>query len=514
LYVTKLATLARLAAGDNVSVATVLQACDLLASTIGADEAYVIKAGDPFFTRLGDDTPPESYEIKQRGYWLIWQELARNKETMIGSAVVKDRLVLEGGQPDSLPGFTHVCCLLPSDGSNSEIFIARGDWPRGLTEEEIEFLEAGRPVLADLVGRVLDSDRTARQREQLSAIARIAKSFSEARASDNVLASVATALAQASSFDWATVSIVDEDLSNVVDRAMNLARYSSTETAEMNMRRPTSPEFIRDLDEKREPRLYVDVMADERVTPDMRAYYQRAHILSTATFPLVFQKHLLGFVVFSSSTRHDFDAAEVAFLEDLVSQAATTVKGARLYQEMEQARQIQHFLARTDALTGVPNRRYFEEVLSAEFARARRYAEPLCVLMADMDHFKAINDSFGHQAGDDALRQIAAMAREACRESDFVGRWGGDEFVFILPMTDLEGAVAFAHRLSERIASTAIELPHGRTHRTTISMGAAEARAYGSAEALLQAADSALYRAKEGGRNRTETAPLLSGAAA
>ncbi|HEY7269000.1 MAG TPA: diguanylate cyclase, partial [Dehalococcoidia bacterium] len=386
-----LARLARLGSSDVDSAAPILEACALIRDAIGADEVYVVQAGDPYFTRIGDDSPPESYEVKQRGYWLVWQELARDPDMVIGAARVSDRIVIEGGRLEDVPGYTHIGCLLPAEESNSEMLVARGEWPQGLSREHRAFIEAARPIMAALVSRLLDSSRRTRQQEQLKALAQVARAFSEARASDNVLQSVATALAKASAFDWVTITIVDDECENVVDRAMNLARHSSTETAELNLRRPISREYLKEVDESRAPRLMPDVMSDDRVTEELRAYYQRAHILSTGSFPLVFQDRLLGFIVFSSSSRHDFDGTEVSFIGDLVSQAATTIKGVRLYQELEQARQIQHFLARTDTLTGVPNRRYFEEVLRAEFARTRRYDEPLCVLMADVDHFKLIN---------------------------------------------------------------------------------------------------------------------------
>jgi diguanylate cyclase (GGDEF)-like protein len=511
-----LARVSRLCTRRHPGIADVIDACEIVRAAVDGEEAYVVQAGDPYFTRMGDDGPPESYEIKQRGYWLVWRELARDELLIFGGFDVQDRLVMGAKAFEGEAGYTHVACLLPAEESNSEMLVIRGRWAEAISAERRQFLEAVRPILASLVANVLDSKRQARQQEQLKALSQVARAFSEARETDNVLQGVATALAKASGFDWVTLSIANEECSEIVERAMNLARHSETETAAMNLRRDTPREFLRDFNTERRPRIYSDVLTDARITPEMLAYYERAHVLSTALFPILFQDSMLGYITFTSGKKHAFEEPEVDFLSDLVSQAATTIKGVRLYRELEQAREIQHFLARTDTLTGIPNRRYFEEVLRAEFARANRYREPLCVLMADLDYFKRVNDTLGHGCGDEALRHVASVARETCRQSDFVGRWGGDEFVFILPMTPMDGGVTFAERFQSLLVDSPY-IPSGRDEPwlMTVSVGVAqtEAPAYATPEAMLEAADAALYQAKEGGRNRVVRAVVRAAAA-
>jgi diguanylate cyclase (GGDEF)-like protein len=157
--------------------------------------------------------------------------------------------------------------------------------------------------------------------------------------------------------------------------------------------------------------------------------------------------------------------------------------------------------ARIDALTGLANRRAFEEILAAEISRAQRFAHQLAVVLLDLDRFKQINDSFGHTAGDVMLRAVSRLLISLARQGDTVARWGGEEFVVVLPETDLAGARRFAERLRR-----AIEAHSVGDMQTSASCGVATMLPEDSVEELLGAADQALYQAKSNGRNRTESA--------
>jgi diguanylate cyclase (GGDEF)-like protein len=156
--------------------------------------------------------------------------------------------------------------------------------------------------------------------------------------------------------------------------------------------------------------------------------------------------------------------------------------------------------ARIDALTGLANRRALEEILAAEISRAERFAHQLAVVLLDLDRFKEINDSFGHAAGDVMLRAVSHLLTSLARQGDTVARWGGEEFVVVLPETDLAGARRFAERLRRTIEGH----PVGEM-KTSASCGVATMLPEDSVEALLRAADQALYQAKTNGRNRTES---------
>jgi diguanylate cyclase (GGDEF)-like protein len=161
--------------------------------------------------------------------------------------------------------------------------------------------------------------------------------------------------------------------------------------------------------------------------------------------------------------------------------------------------------AMVDPLTGVLNRRRFTELSKIEEGRSRRHGLPFAVLMIDIDHFKRINDGFGHPVGDQAIRALAETCARSLRPHDLLARFGGEEFVLTLPQTDLEGAAVVAERVRQAVEQLALPSEAG-TVRFTISIGIATYRSGRLLEEIIESADQALYRAKEAGRNRVELA--------
>ncbi|MGH3089223.1 MAG: diguanylate cyclase [Rubrobacteraceae bacterium] len=157
-------------------------------------------------------------------------------------------------------------------------------------------------------------------------------------------------------------------------------------------------------------------------------------------------------------------------------------------------------LAETDDLTGLHNRRRSSRLLEEEMERSRRYGLPLSVIVFDIDDFKRINDEFGHDTGDEVLAEVAHLARKALRESDELGRWGGEEFIIVAPET----RHASAHRLAERLREAMEEYEFGVNEGVSASFGVSELRSGDSATTLVKRADAALYRAKTRGKNRVE----------
>jgi two-component system cell cycle response regulator len=181
-------------------------------------------------------------------------------------------------------------------------------------------------------------------------------------------------------------------------------------------------------------------------------------------------------------------------------QLRNVVEEARAHAEVAQEQ------AMTDALTGLLNRYGLQRVLAHEHAEARRYKRALSCLMIDLDNFKTINDTYGHSAGDTALQQVASILTEVVRRSDMVFRYGGEEFLVLLPETELEGATA----LAEKIRGAAVARLFGdgeQVFRLTLSAGAASLTDDESGNDMIARADVALYQAKEQGRNRVEVAP-------
>jgi diguanylate cyclase (GGDEF)-like protein len=165
-----------------------------------------------------------------------------------------------------------------------------------------------------------------------------------------------------------------------------------------------------------------------------------------------------------------------------------------------------HREARTDALTGLDNRRALQERAPFELKRARRAGVPVSLLVCDIDHFKSINDRHGHEAGDAVLRSVAATLRATVRETDLLGRWGGEEFLAVLVDADARHAAEVAERMRANVAATPLE---GLPETATISIGVSTRRHVETVadvwEALLKEADTHLYRAKSAGRNRVVT---------
>lgn len=193
---------------------------------------------------------------------------------------------------------------------------------------------------------------------------------------------------------------------------------------------------------------------------------------------LVFASFVVG------ATRKLSDALEKAF---------------RLTRQMERAHHISNRAAQTDELTGLMNRRAFYEQAQLLYAQCLREQQPLCALMMDMDHFKAINDTYGHQAGDQVLRQIGAVISASFRQTDIYGRLGGEEFAVLLPNTSLETARSIA----EELIQTIHDLPADPVQGVSASLGVASTCTQPlDLNALMNSADKALYQAKASGRNQ------------
>lgn len=195
--------------------------------------------------------------------------------------------------------------------------------------------------------------------------------------------------------------------------------------------------------------------------------------------------------------------------------AVLLAQAANIYADLIQRTVVLEGEAHTDMLTGLPNRRRFDEEFTRAFGSAIRRSSPIGVALIDIDHFKNYNDAFGHQAGDDALRRIAsAIAESVERSGDFAARYGGEEFVVILEDTTLAGAAGVAERIRHAVLDEGIASPNGGL--LSVSVGVAARLPGSTGEALLRQADAALYEAKRAGRNRvvswrsSEIAPIGS----
>jgi diguanylate cyclase (GGDEF)-like protein len=233
------------------------------------------------------------------------------------------------------------------------------------------------------------------------------------------------------------------------------------------------------------------VANDAPAMPGYVAGFKEA--VSEICLPMISFGQTVGVLVLESGRAGAFEETDAQPLESVADIVATAIQNARYFDRVRQ-------LAFLDGLTGIFNRRHFEQRMSEELGRSDRYPSGWSMIMIDIDHFKKLNDEFGHLLGDEVLRQVSALLAQQLRAPDVVCRYGGEEFAILLPETVGQGAMNVAEKLRRAIES--FHFP-GVPRPVTISAGVAEFPKNGkSRDELVKAADAALYVAKQGGRNR------------
>jgi diguanylate cyclase (GGDEF)-like protein len=218
--------------------------------------------------------------------------------------------------------------------------------------------------------------------------------------------------------------------------------------------------------------------------------------------PLRTGQKVLGTLVLGARKGSPFDDDRVRQLEVVAMQAAASLDRARLFEQTER-------LATTDGLTGLLNHRTFQGRLDAQLAHAERYAKKLSLVLCDIDHFKAVNDTYGHPVGDLVLKAVARTLAAEARATDVVARYGGEEFAVVLPETDAAGALVIAERIREKVGALVLDTGQGAL-KVTMSLGVATFPEDGAKKAaLVERADGCLYHAKRHGRNRCVAAAAL-----
>lgn len=186
---------------------------------------------------------------------------------------------------------------------------------------------------------------------------------------------------------------------------------------------------------------------------------------------------------------------------ELLARVSAAARVKALHDELHRRAEEMHLMARLDPLTGLYNRRHLDEHLRATAVGSRRRMQPLAVLVIDVDRFKSVNDTLGHAAGDEVLCELARRLRRIMRADDVAGRWGGEEFLVLLPQTDLAGAGAVAERIRQAVADAPVRLAD-RNIDVTVSIGYTSG-VVDDVHGLVNRADTAMYDAKQQGRNRT-----------
>ena len=240
---------------------------------------------------------------------------------------------------------------------------------------------------------------------------------------------------------------------------------------------------------------------EDRYFSNLRGFRQQLIPTGTQTpaasaliLPLIYGDEVLGVMALASGRVDAMRPRQVELLRAFAGQVSMAMKNSMLHAMVIRK-------AITDGLTGMFNHRHFMELLAHEHARYGRTSTPFCLMLLDIDHFKRVNDTYGHQGGDEVLRGVAATIKGALRETDFIGRYGGEEFAAVLVDTLPDGAEALGERIREAVEAHVFEFG-GHAIRVTISIGIAESLPDVTMNELIRRSDTALYEAKDSGRNR------------
>jgi len=306
---------------------------------------------------------------------------------------------------------------------------------------------------------------------------------------DNLLRAVAHATSEILDVPYASLHLRKpawrQQFSDVIVGATTRRELAAVrQGGEVAAQRVVRPEQVLELD-----------LVDERGDP--LPVVRRVGLQRTVAVPMCLAGEIVGVLAVHMKEPRPLERSEIRVLQTLANQAVIAIENAAAYERTKQ-------LATTDAMTGVANHRELEAYLDRELVRVKKTREPLAIIMCDVDHFKAINDTVGHPAGDKVLQHLTRQILvPAIRPKDLVARYGGDEFVLVLRGTDSRAAVAVAERIRRTVSSQAVLMDGKAVSNLSLSLGIAVFPRDGETrEALVQAADQALYVAKRTGRNR------------
>ena len=353
-------------------------------------------------------------------------------------------------------------------------------------------------IIRDISDRVRREKELREQTALAEALRDSAAALNSALSLEQVLDVILNSLCSVVLHDAADILLVDDSQVCHCVRFSSYERMTAEQDAEMERKEYVLADFanLRRMSVTRQPLIINDVSQY-----DWQTIPPTGWICSCLGVPILTEGKVAGFIGLYAEEVDFFAPEHAARLTVFADQAAVAIEKAHLFEELRR-------LAAVDALTGIANRRHFFVQAELEFARAARYGQKLTAMMLDIDHFKGINDTYGHAVGDQVLTTVAQICARSLRKIDLLGRYGGEEFVFLLPETDGEEACAAAERLRQGIADAVLMTGEVQI-QLTVSIGIAtldprEDRL----DALLNRADLALLRAKQAGRNRVEYSAL------
>ncbi len=427
----------------------------------------------------------------------------------IFGALLKRGVPVRMNGSSGLKGVTHyelggpgVCAILAvpiveGGGLVRGVLVADRLENKPFNEEDERLLQviAGEVLRAIEVERVMSYIR--RSRDEKDRFFRAIEELNRAGSPDQVFLAVLESARQVAPLEFCAVTLVSEVNGNRAHRIMRMSGVTSAGRALENQTFPDNNGLVANVVRYGAPLPGRDAGAmDRQIIFDDDT--QIRGLQSLKIFPLVAGDRILGTLVTGSRKKAAFDNDELRMLEVIAIQAAQAVLRAQLFEAMEK-------MATTDGLTGLFNHRTFQGRFDEQLATARRYSRKLSFILTDIDHFKSVNDTYGHPMGDQVLKGVARILKEQARDTDIVARYGGEEFAIIMPETDVKGAHIIAERIRERIEKEVFQTDQGPL-KVTLSLGIATFPDVAAEKhQLIDLADQCLYFAKRHGRNQTVT---------
>jgi two-component system, cell cycle response regulator len=377
--------------------------------------------------------------------------------------------------------------------------------------EEAAFTEREERLLSTVAAEVLRAIEVERvmgyirkSRDEKDRFFRAIEELNRAGAPDQVFVAVLESARQLAGLDFCAVTLVSEKDGQRLHRIARLAGVTSAGKALEGRVFPDNQGLVANVVRYGAPLPGRDLKAMDRPVIFDDDTVVRG-LAALKIFPLTAGDRILGTLVAGSRRKGLLDQDVLRMLEVLAIQAAQAVLRAQLFEQMER-------MATTDGLTGLWNHRTFQAKADEALAHARRYSRNCSLILTDIDHFKSVNDTYGHPMGDMVLKGVSRILRETARDTDVVARYGGEEFAIVMPETDTKGAAVIAERIREAVKAEVFQTDMGPL-KITLSLGIAGCPEHGTEkQALVDLADQCLYQAKRSGRDRVVTADKVAGA--
>ena len=375
--------------------------------------------------------------------------------------------------------------LIRPDGKKRNILMSGAPWI-----DKIKGYNGSLGIFSDITEQKKAIEAERDQRTLAEALRDSAAALPSTLDLDEVLDRILTIVGRVVPHEAANIMLLEGGVSRVV-KAHGYAERGLDEVLKEEHPSPTDTPTMNQMFVTGKPVL----VADARKWEGWKEFGSSLWINSYVGAPIQIKGEVIGFINLDSGQPNFFKKSDAERLRAFADQAAIAIENARLYQGMQQ-------LAITDELTGLYNRRGLLELGKREVQRAHRFNRSLTLIWMDVDHFKDINDAFGHEKGDEVLRKVIERCKSEVREIDIFSRYGGDEFIIILPETSLEGGEQVAGRLCELVHKVVVASFLGNIH-VTASFGVASLGGTATdLNALMTRADQAMYAAKQAGRDR------------